>query len=115
MLTMGGDIQVGVEQPIGTFFDGTNTYIRYRKVIDFGVLPNGTYREIDLNTNFVGILQINLVSRNPTSNSAFPITFLNSGNNMVIPQILNGNKFRITTVGDFSSYSKTLITIEYYR
>ena len=115
MLTMGGDIQVGVEQPIGTFFDGTNTYIRYRKVIDCGALPNNTTKNIDLDLNCIGVIDFKGCSIN-TSGNIICLPWNTSASNMCyIQYIKTEQKLKITSNNSFSSYTTTLVTIEYYR
>lgn len=109
----GGDIQVGVEQPIGTFFDGTNTYIRYRKVIDFGALPNAATKNVphgitSLDPNKV--LSLTGIGRKSSDSYPFPY-YVNSNFTAVA---INATNITIITSNNVSTYT-ALVTIEYYR
>ena len=113
MLTMGGDIQVGVEQPIGTFFDGTNTYIRYRKVIQKNL--GGSYA-ITHGITFTKVISLSAVLTRASDNLQIPVPFISTGGvNSSVGVYMNATTITITNPDNGHKNDDIIVVIEYYR
>lgn len=105
---------VGVEQQIGIITINGTTYTKYKQIIDCGTLPNATSKDITVNINCVGVISLYGASMNTSKNVIPLIWFASSANNAFL-QLLGGTTLRITSNTDLSAYTKTLVTVEYYR
>ena len=86
----------------------------YRKVIDFGALPNTTNKQVNNNvTNISTVVRAYGYATNGTN--YFPIPFANTTANQSITLVAHKTNVEITTGIDRSAYSTCYITIEYTK
>ena len=113
------DIEVGVEKVVGTITINGTKYTRYVKIVDCGALPNSTTKTVNLDFDFVGILDYYGISKsNDLSNPYFiriPWLAANSAKNVVALIDYTNKSIRLTTTSDMSSYAQTHFFLEYYR
>lgn len=101
------------EQRIGTWIDGKNLY---RKVIDFGTLPNNTQANVNHNISNMGQM-VNISGVAYTSSTRLPIPMVgNSGiaSGLAISIAVFNSTMRITTNADATAYSAYVI-LEYTK
>ena len=121
-LPYGADIVVGEELEVGTFTIGGTTYTRYVKVVDCGAAPNTLssnlyYKQVDVGSNFVGLLNINGTAFASTYQIPLPmINLANDGYSFDFYVDTSLGKIVIRTKSDVSTnYPKILAILEYYR
>ena len=102
------------EQVIGKWIDGKPLY---RKVIDFGALPNTSEKNANHNiANLDMFTSINAISYNPTLNTFFYIPLASTSSNSANIYILaTPDQVRIGTGSDRSGFTKTYIILEYTK
>lgn len=98
------------EQVIGTWIDGKPIY---RKVINFGTLPNATTKEVAHNISSLGNV-VNLYGVANNGDTYIPLPRSHSQSNVNIVLEMNKTKIIVNTGYNFSSYS-AYITVEYTK
>ena len=96
----------------GTWIDGKPIY---RKVIDFGALPNSTLKQVPHGiSNIDAIVSFNGVTfaKNKT---ATPIPYVYTDSINTVSLFLEGTNVCIQTFGDKTSYINTYVTLEYTK
>ena len=94
----------------------------FRKVIEFGALPNASSKSVahglindlalDVNTTFTKILG---AATNPTALSFLPLPFASPILTENISLSVDATKVTVTTGSNRTAYTRTLIVIEYLR
>ena len=98
------------EIAIGTWFEKP----LYRKVIDFGALPDNNIKILDHNINNIDfITHYHGISYRDTDNVFFELPYYASVNGVSI--YINKNRIELTTTNDRSEFKQTYITIEYTK
>ena len=100
------------EQVVGTWIDGKPIY---RKVIDFGALPNSTLKQVPHGISDIdAIVSLNGVTfaKNKT---ATPIPYVYTDSINTVSLFLEGTNVCIQTFGDKTSYINTYVTLEYTK
>ena len=100
------------EQVVGTWVDGKPIY---RKVIDFGALPNSTLKQVPHGISDIdAIVSLNGVTfaKNKT---ATPIPYVYTDSINTVSLFLEGTNVCIQTFGDKTSYINTYVTLEYTK
>ena len=100
------------EQVVGTWIDGKPIY---RKVIDFGALPNSTLKQVPHGISDIdAIVSFNGVTfaKNKT---ATPIPYVYTDPINTVSLFLEGKNVCIQTFGDKTSYINTYVTLEYTK
>ena len=106
------------------FTPGDATKLRnvYRKVIDFGALPNAALKSVahgittTQNTIFTHIYATATDPAVSTTNSAIPIPFVDPGtlaNGIMIE--VDATNVNITTAANYSAYTITYVVLEYIQ
>lgn len=110
-----GDLVVGEEHRVGTIKIGSTTYDRYVKVIDFGALPNATTKNVAHGiTGFLGVISIKGTSQSNAGSIPVPhISSSNISNSLSIT--MSNTSISITAPIDYSHYTQTFVTLEYYK
>ena len=102
------------EKVVGTWIDGKPIY---RKVIDFGNLPNTGFKTIEHNINDIDtVINIQTIGKTQTDNF-YPIPFVGNGsmfNNATATIRINLTELTIATTTDVSNHTATII-IEYTK
>lgn len=99
------------EQVIGTWIDGKPLY---RKIIDYGTLPNTTTRTLEHNISNVDIFtKVEGIANDGVT--FLPLPYAHS--NVVFNVVLNTTKTNVSiaTNSDRTTYTKTYITLEYTK
>ena len=132
--TGSGDIVGNVIQPNGAVSGGGETYSTteevigtwgnktlYRKVYDFGALPNTGTKEIN-DTDLIGVKIKKLYGiANSTQNYVcIPLPFLTTGSSTAYVQLMaffaaNNSKIRVVTGEDRSNFDDVWIVVEYTK
>ena len=100
------------EQVVGTWVDGKPIY---RKVIDFGALPNSTLKQVPHGISDIdAIVSLNGVTfaKNKT---ATPIPYVYTDSINTVSLFLEGTNVCIQTFGDKTSDINTYVTLEYTK
>lgn len=114
--TIEGDIEVGVERLVGTIKIGGTVYNRYVKVVDCGALTNNTTKTVAHGISLVGLLSIKGISLNPTNGTTIPLPYVGTGGiNYMVSMFVNLSNIYITPQSDYTGYTKTYVTLEYYK
>ena len=112
---------VDIRENIGTPFiigaidvNGT-TYPVYRKIINFGALPNNAEKKVASGITPNCILSLSGIATNTTNGFTQMIPNPNSEAAYTVTLTFNHSKeISIITKSDRSSFDRTLITIDYY-
>ena len=109
------NIVVGTEQQIGIInIDGT-TYTLYRKVIDFGALPNNTLKQKAHGiSSCIGVLDVWGMVYETNNNVFLPIPWIAADGSKFESIYITPTLINITNNFDDSN-KKAFIFIEYYR
>ena len=100
------------EKRVGTFMGKP----LYRKIIDFGALPNNTDKSVALGiSNLELIITMNGVANKPGGNKMPIPTVSSTLSGMIYIYVDASLNLHIVTGEDRSSYTKTYITIEYTK
>lgn len=103
---------------IGTWIDGKPLY---RKVINFGTLPDSTTKDVStgLNANETFLVKFSGISYRMADNSFYPLPHVstNASNSVQLTVITNNNTLYVRTITgtDRSNMLETYITIEYTK
>ena len=111
---LGTEVYSTNETVIGTWIDGKPIY---RKVIDFGALPNGTIKSVAHNiTNLDIITKLYGVANNDSNKTCLPLPSGNSPSvaNSIYLYIL-GKDVNVDCGVNASSYNRSYIIIEYTK
>jgi hypothetical protein len=91
----------------------------FRKVIDFGALPNATAKSIQHFITFSAntlVIKHHAWANDPASNLAIPIPYVNVANPADGVQLdVDGTNVTITTTSDYSNYTSTFVVLEYIQ
>src|SRR5574341_1434061 len=89
-----------------------------RKVINFGTLPNtGTKtvpHGITVDSNFT-LIQLFASATDPVNLFSIPIPYVSTSPNEPIKMFLNSTDVTIVTVGNYSTYARCFVVIEYIQ
>ena len=97
----------------GTWIDGKPIY---RKVIDFGSLPNATTKNVNTGLDFsiCNVIKFEAFAKNTRtsdSTSAIPVPYGTD----VLPSVMKDGTISIYTTKDWTNYSQCYVTIEYTK
>jgi len=99
------------EVKIGTWI---NDKPLYKKVIDFGNLPNNTSKTVNhLISNLDQVTKIEIISKNLSSNAIIPIPYFDGTNRASI--YISTSGIIITTNTNVWSNNQTYVTLEYTK
>ena len=112
--TQAFDVYSTNEQVIGTWIDGSTIY---RKVIDFGALPNTTTKQVAHGiTGLDKVISIVGAAHDPTNDYYNPLPSANPGDARYdIGVNVTSTNVIITTVVDMSSYTSSYVIIRYTK
>lgn len=98
--------------------NSTNTFRGiYRKVIEFGALPNTATKEINHEITVTDTLRFTRIygTANDSDTSYLPLPFASSVAGDGISLEITPTVIRITTAIDYSAYTETFIILEYFK
>jgi hypothetical protein len=109
------EIQNGQE-----FFDPEKPTVprgAYRKVIDFGALPNATTKDVQHGIKITEATRFTRIygTANHPSVSFIPLPFASAVANVPISVEVTSTVVRVTTAIDYSAYTDTFIVLEYLK
>jgi len=92
----------------------------YKKIVDFGALPNSTRKQVTAGITGEGfdrIINITGFASRSDSGAGFPIphSTTSSSNNVLVQFVSSTDDIRIETATDWSVYDDTIIFIEYTK
>lgn len=86
----------------------------YRKVIDFGTLPNATTKNVAHGiTNLDIVISLEGVARNTIIGNYLPLSYPTGGFRAEL--LIQGSDIRIVTDSNFQDWTQTYIIIEYTK
>ena len=103
------------EKVIGKWVDGS---LLYQKTISFGSLPNASMKDLSIFTaNTVKIKKIFGYSYRPSDGMTIELPRANptAANCISVDVITNQSTIRVTTGGDYSSFTETYVTLQYTK
>lgn len=103
------------EKVIGKWVDGS---LLYQKTISFGALPNASMKDLSVfTTNTVKIKKIFGYSYRSSDGMTIELPRANptAANCISVDVITNQSTIRVTTGGDYSSFTETYITLQYTK
>lgn len=102
--------EIGVEKETNEFFNDSRVY---KKIIDIGVLPNNTSKEVETGLTNVTLVDMRGIATNGVITSCMP--FVSRGINVInIEAQQNNTKLYVGTNADFSTFTGT-VTLEYTK
>ena len=114
---MGGSEPIKIDTPfvIGSIEVSGTVYPVYRKIIDFGALPNNSEKKVASGINPNCILSLSGVATNTTNGFTHMIQNPNADTNYLVTLTFNQlQEISVITQSDRSSFNRTLVTIDYY-
>lgn len=88
----------------------------YRKVINFGALPNGTFEAAHGITGIYAVISLRGVAYNSSTGAALPVPNTDeAGTDDVELKMTSDDKVSITTTADLVAYNRTYVIIEYVK
>lgn len=101
------------ETAIGQWIDGKTIY---RKVINFGNLPNATTKQIAHNISNLGrIIKISGMAFNANTNTSIPLPYVSNTVTQNVQLYVTSTNVVMTTGFNFSIYTTSYIIIEYVK
>lgn len=102
--------EIGVEKETNEFFNDSRVY---KKIIDIGVLPNNTSKEVETGLTNVTLVDMRGIATNGVITSCIP--FVSRSINVInIEAQQNNTKLYVGTNADFSAFTGT-VTLEYTK
>lgn len=90
----------------------------FRKVVDFGALPNAALKSVAHGINFDAnftLVAFWAAATDPSGFSAIPIPYATETANGDIELSMDATNINITTSIDYSAYTRCLVTVEYAK
>ncbi len=90
----------------------------YRKVVDFGALPNATIKNVSINVPDIDkVIRLDFMAENSISGSRLPLPWVNQIflNRQIQVQILSNDTLQVFTSIDYSHYTTSYAIIEYTK
>ena len=90
----------------------------FRKVIDFGALPNNTTKSVAHGISFSAgytLVDCTCTATDPAALKYIPIPYASATSANVVELDIDGTNINITTGKDMTSYTRVYITVEYLK
>ena len=88
----------------------------YRKVVDFGALPNATTKSVTHGiVGMTHLIRINVIAENTSGPYFLNIPYPDFSSTYTIRSTIDTTNVNIVTQYDFSSYNQTYVTLEYTK
>lgn len=101
------------ETQIGTWIDGSPLY---RKIIDFGALPNASEKRVNHGVNGIRVKAVFCTARNPQNNLCLILPVLSSSSSNFVTIYVDGTAVDINTnSNDRSAFTECYVILEYTK
>lgn len=88
----------------------------YRKVIDFGALPNGGYKDVSSGLSNIKICEYSGIAYSPPDGAVFSLPIAQQTDQLTMCSIRsNGEVVRVVAMADMSSFTEAFITLHYTK